>query len=124
MGKRTQIPSSMYRKRLLKLWRSLLLVALACGTGCVVTATAKVPECPPWTDRAIVEYDAAQGYDPIFIADVVDEESPRYPWLDAQLGEIARVCDALKAANGERNGCSPDTWTGRVGLLLSLECGE
>lgn len=96
-------------------------MALASATGCVVTVTTRVPECPSWSDRAIIEYDAAQGYEPAIDGDML-AEAPDYPGLDAQIGELLRVCDALKAANGERNGCDPSTWSGWSSIVLSLDC--
>ena len=113
--------SLMFRKQYRTPWRSLLLVALASATGCVVTVTTRVPECPSWSDRAIIEYDAAQGYEPAIDGDML-AEAPDYPGLDAQIGELLRVCDALKAANGERNGCDPSTWSGWSSIVLSLDC--
>lgn len=96
----------------------LLLVALSAG-GCVTIVTGESPECPNWTDKAITEYETAQGYADLGLD---EDQDPLFPNLEKQIGEIARVCDAIAASNGKVGGCDPETWGGWASIILSMDC--
>ena len=101
------------------LYLSLLLaVALSAG-GCVTIVTGESPECPSWTDQAITEYETAQGYADL---DLDVDQDPLFPNLEKQIGEIARICDAIAASNGKVGKCDPETWGGWFSIALGLEC--
>lgn len=87
----------------------LSLVVPILFAGCVTDLGGEAPECPLWSEEAILDLSRLVG-------------EGNYRDLQYAIGRQEVHCLALEHYNRGGADCDPDEWDEWMALLLSLEC--